>query len=400
MHIIIDVNNRTKAINSLKEIFVSTGGVEIMADKMQVLNIKLRNVSLGAANILKQEMLSLGAEAAVARGVVNGKSLVSDVILIGSIDKYKKLIRKLEHQEIFGLKDIRSYLSQLILIESDDQPRLMQIKDTKIDLTKLNVMGILNITPDSFSDGAYYLEPDKALDHAVQMNEEGAVIIDIGAESTKPGTEPIDEDEELKRLLPVIKKIKAKTNIICSLDTYHAKTAEICINEGIDIVNDISALRSDPEMIKVMKKFTQVPIVLMHMQGTPKTMQVEPFYHHVIDEIVDFFEERISYCTQNEIEIQRLIIDPGICFGKRLEDNFCILDQLISFKTFNLPVLLGSSRKSFIGQIYPSSVSERLSGTLATTAQAHHSKISFVRVHDVKANVDLIKVLDRIKEQK
>lgn len=397
MHINLDIQNKKQAIKSLQEIHVSSGGIEIMSDKMQMLNVKLRNVTLGAANILKQEMLSLGADAAVARGVVNGKALVSDVILIGSIDKYKKLIRKLEHQQIFGLKDIREYL---ILLISDQKDRFLHFNDHMINLNQLNVMGILNVTPDSFSDGAQFLDSEQALDHAIQMHEEGAVIIDIGAESTRPGTDPVSVEEEIKRLLPVIKKIKANTKIVCSVDTYHAQTAEICINEGVDFINDISALRSDPEMIQVVKKYPHLPIILMHMQGTPKTMQTDPFYHHVIDEIVDFFEERLSFCRDNDVDTGRIILDPGIGFGKRLEDNLMILNHLSAFKIYNLPVLLGSSRKSFIGQIYPSSVMERLSGTLATTAQAYYSKISFVRVHDVRANVELIKVLDSIKEQK
>ncbi len=212
------------------------------------------------------------------------------------------------------------------------------------------VMGILNITPDSFSDGNKYLDTELACEYAFRMASDGADIIDLGGESSRPGAEPITIEEEQNRILPVLKKIRHKLSIPISIDTYHSDTARKAIDLGADIINDISALRFDSEMINVIINY-KVPVILMHMKGTPRDMQKDPFYQDCIKEIVDFFDERIAYCKQNGIKRKNIIIDPGIGFGKRLADNLVIMKNIDNLKKFDIPVMIGTSRKSFIGMI-------------------------------------------------
>jgi dihydropteroate synthase len=257
-------------------------------------------------------------------------------------------------------------------------------------------MGILNVTPDSFSDGSYYLHLTDGLNHAKEMLDLGADIIDIGGESTRPGAENVDLETELKRVIQVIEALRKSTNKQISIDTYKAEVASKAINAGADIINDISALRFDPEMINVLKEHPSVKVVLMHMNGIPKTMQKEPHYTNVIEDILEFFEERINYCIEHGISKDRIIIDPGIGFGKRHEDNLNILRYLSAFHSLGCKVLLGTSRKSFINRIVESKPSDRLSGTLATTSIAIDNKIDYIRIHDIKEHIQFIKTYNAI----
>lgn len=275
--------------------------------------------------------------------------------------------------------------------------RLPGSRSLKTDHTL--VMGILNITPNSFSDGNLYLDRETAVKHALAMIEEGADLIDIGGESSRPGSEPVDANTEISRVIPVIRQIRAFSQIPLSIDTYHAETAREALKAGADIINDISALTFDPEMINVLQENPDVPVILMHIKGTPRDMQKNPEYQDCLKEILSYFNERIDYCIQNGISRDRIVIDPGIGFGKRLEDNLLILKEISAYKTFQVPVLLGTSRKSFINQIYPSEPSDRLAGTLATTAVALANGIEIIRVHDVVENVRFIKTMNAIKDR-
>jgi len=211
-------------------------------------------------------------------------------------------------------------------------------------------VGILNVTPDSFSDGGEFLQVEKAVKRAKELVEEGADIIDIGGESSRPFSDPVPEEEELKRVIPVIKAVKSELpDVIISIDTYKSRVAEKALEAGADIVNDISAGRFDPDMVKVVKE-AGCPVILMHMKGTPKTMQINPFYKDVIAEIKNFLKEKIEYFVEKGVDFEKIIIDPGIGFGKRLEDNLKIIRNLDAFLSLNRPVLLGHSRKSFIGE--------------------------------------------------
>jgi len=397
---ILQIKNITDAQAELQKIGVSTQGIVVMASKALDLVIKLTNVKVGAANILKQEMLSIGADAAVARGVVEGSVPQSDVILLGNADKIKKLIAKLEHQTIFGLPQIKEDLKKFLFQTVGEHPKKINFRGFEITFDETKIMGILNVTPDSFSDGGDFLTKEKAVNHALKMIADGADIIDIGGESSRPGAKKISQAEELNRIIPVISALREKTEIPISVDTYKAKVAEKAISAGASMINDISALRFDNNIIAVLQKHKDVPVVLMHMQGTPENMQTNPFYEDTVEEILEFFRERIDFCVSNGIAAERIIIDPGIGFGKRQEDNLIILKKISEFRSLGVPVLLGASRKSFIDRIYESSPAERLEGSLAVTALAHENQVEIVRVHDVKEHRNLMRVLSEIGKAK
>lgn len=266
---------------------------------------------------------------------------------------------------------------------------------------KTILMGILNVTPDSFYDGGRYNSLDKAILHAERMITDGADIIDVGGESTRPGAESISLEEELGRVIPVIKELARRfPGISISVDTYKSEVARIAIDNGATIVNDISGLRFDSEMVKVISK-NKVSVVIMHMQGTPKTMQLKPYYRDVVTEINAFFTERIRYCLNEGIEQDKIIIDPGIGFGKTTEHNLTILRHLDRFKSLNKPILIGTSRKSFIGRILgteeaPLVAEERLEGSLATYVWCVIKGAKILRVHDVKEARAVIKLVERL----
>ncbi len=260
------------------------------------------------------------------------------------------------------------------------------------------VIGILNVTPDSFSDGNLYSKPDKAFTRAKEMIDEGAGIIDVGGESSRPGAKSVSSEEELQRIIPVIRKIREASDVLISVDTRKAEVARQAIRAGAAIINDISSLRSEPEMIDVLLEYPQTALVLMHMQGTPETMQDNPHYENVTEEICSFFEERISLCLKNGIERNRLVLDPGIGFGKLLTHNLELIANTNVFHSFRLPIILGASRKRFINEISPCLPEQRIGGSLATTAFALQNKLEFIRVHDVKEHCQFIHTYHKLEE--
>ncbi len=272
--------------------------------------------------------------------------------------------------------------------------RVIKAKGFEIDLFKKTaVMGILNVTPDSFSDGGAYLDLDLAVKAGLRMAGEGADIIDIGGESSRPGAEPASLGDELGRVIPVIEILKTKVSLPISIDTYKAKVAEEAALAGASIINDISAFRSDDKMAEVVAT-SGLPIVLMHMQGTPRDMQKDPKYDSVIDELKSFFTERAEFALKTGIKSENIIIDPGIGFGKKLEHNLEILRRLDEFKSLGFPILIGTSRKSFIGAVLGLDVDERLQGTAATVAYSITKGADIVRVHDVKEMARVAKMTD------
>lgn len=244
------------------------------------------------------------------------------------------------------------------------------------------LMGILNATPDSFSDGGFYLDPERALDRALRMEEEGADLIDVGGESTRPGADPVPVEEELKRVLPVLKKIVSRLKIPVSIDTRKAKVAEAAFAAGAALLNDVSALR-DPDMAAVAGK-SGVPVILMHMRGEPKTMQADVHYDDIISEISNTLRERIAFAISRGISREKILIDPGIGFGKRVEDNLEILKRLSEFKKLECPIAFGSSRKSFIRKVLGDDPQQVLMGSVMTALLAAERGASLLRVHDVK----------------
>ena len=257
------------------------------------------------------------------------------------------------------------------------------------------VMGILNVTPDSFSDGGQFFNADKAVKQGIRMTAEGAAIIDVGPESTRPGAESISTDEQISRAIPVIKNLAGSINIPISIDTYTCDVAEAALEAGAAIINDITAL-SDERMGRLAAEH-QVPVILMHMQGTPRTMQLEPKYDDVVTEVLDFLLARARRAEQFGIPKERIFIDPGIGFGKTMEHNLKLLRNIDKFVAADYRVLVGTSRKSFIGKITgKQNPADRIFGTAATVALCAAAGASIVRAHEVAQMIDVVKVVSAV----
>jgi dihydropteroate synthase len=252
------------------------------------------------------------------------------------------------------------------------------------------VMGIVNVTPDSFSDGGLFLDADAAIAHGRELLAEGADILDIGGESTRPGAEPVEPDEEIRRVVPVIEALAADGARI-SIDTTKAEVARRALAAGATIVNDVSALRFDPELAAVTAE-ARATCVLMHMLGEPRTMQVDPRYDEVVSDVKTFLEQRLAYAVAQGIPEDKVWLDPGIGFGKTLEHNLELIGRLDEIVAIGRPVVFGASRKSFLGKLTGRQVDERLAGTIAANIIAHDRGARVFRVHDVAATVDALKV--------
>ncbi|MBL7072679.1 MAG: dihydropteroate synthase [Candidatus Omnitrophica bacterium] len=270
----------------------------------------------------------------------------------------------------------------------------MRFKDLTLPIYQRTcIMGILNVTPDSFSAGAVYKDPAGALKRADQMVSLGADIIDVGGESSRPGAVAVEEKEEIERVVPVIKAIKRSLKVPISIDTCKSEVAREALKAGADIINDITALRRDEKMARVAVEF-KATVVLMHMKGTPRTMQKEPLYDDVVEEIYSYLSESASLAESAGVAPEKIIIDPGIGFGKTLEHNIRILKKLKKFRELKKPVLVGTSRKSFIGALTGRDVNERMFGDLAAFALAIQNGADILRVHDVGAACDVARVAD------
>jgi dihydropteroate synthase len=262
------------------------------------------------------------------------------------------------------------------------------------------IMGVLNITPDSFSDGGLFFEPHKAIEHGLRMAEAGADLIDVGGESSRPGSDPVPLDEELNRVIPIIEELASRLQIPISVDTYKSQVAERAIEAGAQMINDISGLRFDPQMPAVAVRY-DTPLILMHIKGTPKTMQQDPLYESLMGEIIDYLREGMAKAEQEGVDPHQVIIDPGIGFGKRVQDNLLIINRLSELNTLDRPLLIGTSRKSFIGAVLDAEVNQRGIGTLASVAVSILKGAHIVRVHDVapiKQTVDMVDAIINAEE--
>ncbi len=271
------------------------------------------------------------------------------------------------------------------------------LKNKTLDFSqRAYIMGVLNLTPDSFFDGRRFPEPEAAVQHAFQMEAEGADIIDLGGESTRPGAQAVPLKEEFKRVLPVLKRLSGRLKVPISIDTYKSEVAERCIQCGAEMVNDISGLYFDPRMKEIVARH-QVPVIVMHIKGTPRDMQKDPQYRDLIGEILSFFRESISRADAAGVPADKIIIDPGIGFGKSFAHNLDILKGLESFKVLGKPIMVGVSRKSFLGKILDLPVDERLEGSIAAALYAVLRGANIVRVHDVAATVRALRTVEAIQ---
>ena len=282
------------------------------------------------------------------------------------------------------------------MIQKGKKAKFLKWLDYNLDLdSKTFIMGILNITPDSFFDGSTNFRKNDAVKHGLRMAAEGADIIDVGGESTRPFSDPLPLDEELRRVIPVIKTLAQEIGIPISIDTYKSEVASQAIDAGATMVNDISALKFDPAMGQLVAD-AGVPIALMHMKGTPKNMQANPTYKDLFGEIIDFLRKAIEQAISSGIKRDFIIIDPGIGFGKSFNDNLKIINNLHKFSSLRQPLLVGTSNKAFIGHVLDLSVESRETGTMATVAASVLNGANIVRVHNVKASKETVTMIDAI----
>lgn len=337
-------------------------------NKFEYKNFKIFDLNCAQANILKQTALTVGADCGTHREVITGKIEKSCVILGGSISQLQKIGQKLQFQP-FGLKHLGEKLQSI--------NKLKYPKQTQI-------MGVLNITTNSFSDGGDFLDFENAKKHLNQLIIDGADIIDIGAESTKPYSKPISSEEQLKRLVPILEYIKLKEiKTPISIDTRNAEVAQKCIDFGVSIINDVSGFDFDKKMADVIANNPQIKIILQHSQGTPETMQDAPHYENLMDEIFINLKTKIDFALSKGIKKENIIIDPGIGFGKTKAHNMEILKRWQELKTFGCPILIGLSRKSLLGM--PEATNEEKDiYTLALDSVLITQKIDYIRVHNVK----------------
>lgn len=385
--------NKEMLADAMKSIGVHQASLPIFANKNQILPLKLLQVRTPAANIIKQEMLAAGGDAAVPTGCVLNKDKYSDVLLLGTRKHYNILLKKLELMPYFGMDKVKAEL-EAVLSENKLQTTLADGRVLSYD--KVLIMGIINITPDSF-----YADSRTAIEEVVakagQMLADGADILDIGGESTRPGSEAVEAEEEQARVVPVIKALrKAYPEAVLSIDTYRASTARAAIEAGADIINDISAMEADAEMLDVVCE-TKAPIVLMHMRGNPKDMQTQCEYKNVVEEVAVYLAERANLLRERGVGAEKIILDPGIGFAKNAEQNLKLMRDLNALTSFGYPVLLAASRKSTIGKVLGDlPAEERLEGTVATSCQAVYAGANMVRVHDVKENLRAVRMLEAI----
>lgn len=386
--------NKEMLGNALASINVHPESIPIFEHKAEIIPFKLQQVRTPAANILKQEMLAAGGDAAVPVGAVINAERYVDVLLLGTKKHYKLLLKKLEQMTYFGLKQIAEEISAAL----GENKVFTTLADGRVlTYDKMCVMGILNITPDSFYAGSRVPMLDSVIERAGKMLADGADILDIGGESARPGSDSVDGGEERRRVLPVIEALrKAYPDAVLSVDTYRADTAEAALFAGADIINDISAMEADSAMLSVAVR-TKAPIILMHMRGTPKNMQQNCQYSNVVEEVAAYLAQRAQLLREQGVGADKIILDPGIGFAKDVEQNLLLMRDLHSLTSFGYPVLLAASRKSTIGAVLGGvPAEERLEGTVATSLQAVYAGAHMIRVHDVKENLRAVRMLEAI----
>jgi len=373
---------------------VSRAGTDIMSSKGVFRTVVVRDVPIKAALIIKQEMLAKGGEAALPYSAAGLSVESCDLLLMGTLRQYERVLVNLRLQP-FGLPAIARQI-ECALASYDGRPESICFGGrTFLCGERTYIMGILNVTPDSFSDGGEHDTADSAFRHAMEMLEAGADIIDIGGESTRPGADPLPVDEELQRVLPIVERLASQTDAVISIDTYKAEVAERCLDFGAHIINDVSALRGDGDMASVISRYN-APVVLMHSKGRPTHMQADPTYECVVGEVYGFLAERMAYACERGISPCNIILDPGIGFGKTPQHNLEIMRRLAEFKSLGRPILMGTSRKSTIGKVLQKPVQDRIWGTAATVAMAIAAGADIVRVHDVAEMAMVARMTDAI----
>jgi len=391
----IFLNDESDAFNEFLKIGATNAGSKIMSAKFVNIAIRIDGIDNKAANILKQEMLVRNGDVVTSRDALYSSDGKTNVIVFGTRKNIESMIEKIKLQP-FGLKNLATELTNF-LNNVDNNTNILKIGKKEFNLKeKVLIMGIVNVTPDSFFDGGKYYDIEAAYKRVDQIFSEGADIIDVGGMSTRPGSDPVSIEEELRRVIPVIKYIKNNYDILVSIDTYRSQVASEAINCGAEIVNDISGLNFDKNLVKVVAD-TNSCLILMHIKGTPKDMQKNPYYDDVIDEIYNFLKNQSDIALNNGAKKDNIIVDPGIGFGKTFEHNLIILKKLANFKSLGYPILIGASRKTFTGVLMNLPPEERLESSLAAATISVLNGANILRVHDVKETIKAISLAKAIQ---
>ncbi len=402
---LIDIFDSHIASQELSNVGVSGTGRIIMGDKLKYIIIKLKNMGSTALNILKQEALSIGAELANHKDVITGKIAVSDSILFGTPVQLRIIVKKIKSQQ-FGLDDLSAELENILEVcdksFKKNNPRTLKTGKGHIIFNgKTYVAGILNVTPDSFSDGGKYSDYSSAVKRGIEIEKEGADILDIGGESTRPRASKVEEQTEIERICPVIEKLSKTVNIPISVDTRKPAVAKEALKAGADIVNDSSGLSYDAGGMSKVLTDSGAPYIMMHSrEKSPENMQedLEP-YGDIFHEILSYFAMKINYLKSKGYDEGNIVLDPGFGFAKSPEDNYRLLSGIISLKSVGLPVMAGVSRKSFIKNITGNNKSGVLSGSISIASYLRMRGVDMVRVHDVKQTVSAFAALEKITPQ-
>lgn len=383
---IVYLEDMQSAKEEIRKIGVDASSIPWLSPKALFIVLKLCNISTFAANIIKQEMLGKGGDAAVNKGVANFSVQNSHVLLMGTYSQYKRLVYKLGMQP-GKLKEIALEIERILEGMGIGKPEYFECGMHRLPIgERTYIMGILNVTPDSFSDGGKYVKLEAAVAKAKEMVENGANIIDVGGESTRPGHQPVDAIDEINRVVPVIERLSKEINVPISVDTSKALVAQKALEAGAHIVNDVWGLQRDPGLAEVIAK-AGAGIVMMHNNEKAE-------YVDLMGDIIKFLRKSIEIAEKAGIKRENMVIDPGVGFGKTLEHNLEVMRKLKELSTLNLPVLLGTSRKSLIGNILELPINERMEGTAATVTLGIAKGADFVRVHDVKEMDKVVRMTD------
>lgn len=377
----LNIANTKELAAELAAIKCDPRGIKIMKEKLSRYTIKLTDLPGYLGLVIKETALSCGAECALPAGTIKEPKNNYDFILLANQHQLKKITKKLTEQAFRALVEISSHLNNLTKEARFKTPQLM---------------GILNTTPDSFSDGGRYLQTEEALAHVKKMVRAGASIIDIGGESTRPGAEEISLKEELKRTMPIIKVLRQKfPKLTLSIDTTKSAVAKAAAAAGVKMINDISGLTRDRKIATIAAKYN-CQLVLMHRSGNSQIMQEKTTYNDLLKDILSFLNNSAKQALAAGVKKENIIIDPGIGFGKTTKQNLYLIQQLGAFKALGYPVLLGASRKSVIGNILKNQPDERTAGTIATSLAGYLGQVAYLRLHDIKENNDALKIFNSI----
>ncbi len=390
----LHITQSREAVHHMEKVGVDGTGMKLMQGKALHFNLKVEGIDPRTANLLKQEMLSLGGDVAVDGRGLDCSTETTDALLFANYKQLERLILKLDRYP--RLQPLGQTLKETLANLAKDEYAIRCRSRTYRLGKRTLLMGILNVTPDSFSDGGRYFDQEKAIAHGLKMAEEGADIIDVGGESTRPGSTPIGLKEELSRVIPVVETLAEKLPVPISVDTSKPAVAQRAIEAGAEIINDISGLCFDVDLAHVAAK-EGTPLILMHIRGTPETMQKNTHYDSLFSEILSSLKDSIARAESAGVNPDQIVIDPGIGFGKDLAHNLLIIKNISEFRVLGKPILIGTSRKAFIGRILNAGVTERLEGTLSSIAIAVLNGAHMIRSHDVLPARKAIDVADAIR---